>query len=543
MNNSKKNKEFYDIFDKSEAKKALEYDGYSLLWFYKFQFESVFKDNHSFKAYSNVLSHNVQRLSFHYENSKLFLRLILSKLSKVKTLDNSSNKILIFSYTNYWDSYPHFKTNESFNKNKDAFVGDIIDALKRDNFDIVALDQDTSFFVNFKTYFEKLIYGSGLWRPIEYYLSFNNLRITLNSFVSINAKWKKLKSENDTFFNSNESNFLRCLLRYYDNLFRFKIFMPIIYLEMCKRAIDLERPDLILVPCGYCLLGRAAIFAGKIKGVPTIEIQHGAIDSNHSGYIFSKSKFPFEESRVKFPIPDKTAVYGHFYKELLMTSSAYSDDNICVTGQPRYDLITSINKLYSKDEFFVKHGINIRSKIILWTTQCHGFTMEENLANFETVFSAVSELTDVTLVVKQHPREDDKYTKIIKNYFSKYGIKVLLLPKKSDTYEQLFVCDLLITKTSTTAMEAVILNKPVIILNLSGEADSVDYVKEGVALGVYEQSQLKTTIEKLLNDDNLLKNNRHQFVFKYLYKVDGKSTERIVSLIKDTISLKAHSKT
>ena len=133
--------------------------------------------------------------------------------------------------------------------------------------------------------------------------------------------------------------------------------------------------------------------------------------------------------------------------------------------------------------------------------------------------------------------EGERYTKMIKGYLNKYNLEMnaVITPKSSDTYEQLFVCDLMITRHSTTAVEAVALNKSVIILNLSGEPDPVEYVKEGVALGVYKEADLKPAIEKLLKDDSELAKNRKSYIEKHLYKIDGKATERAVNLIEEMI--------
>jgi hypothetical protein len=118
------------------------------------------------------------------------------------------------------------------------------------------------------------------------------------------------------------------------------------------------------------------------------------------------------------------------------------------------------------------------------------------------------------------------------------GNKILTFtqkPKKSDIYEQLFVCDLMITKHSTTAMEAAALNKPVIVLNLSGEPDIVDFVDQKIAVGVYEEKDFKPSAERLLKDDKELKRNRKAFINNYLYKVDGKATERVVNTLKEKL--------
>jgi hypothetical protein len=80
-------------------------------------------------------------------------------------------------------------------------------------------------------------------------------------------------------------------------------------------------------------------------------------------------------------------------------------------------------------------------------------------------------------------------------------------------------------------MEAVALNKPVIILNLSGEPDPVEYVQEGVALGIYTKDELISGIKRLLSDDSELASNRARYVENYLYKMDGLATDRVVSLL------------
>ena len=182
-----------------------------------------------------------------------------------------------------------------------------------------------------------------------------------------------------------------------------------------------------------------------------------------------------------------------------------------------------------------KYGINPDYKIILWTTQNHGLSDEENIKNLVAMFKAVQNLKNTTLVIKQHPSERKRDTKQIKQYLNTYKINALLMDKKSNTYEQIFVCDLMITKTSTTAMEAVALNKPVIVLNLGGEPGIVDYVEMGVALGVYRGEDLKPAIENLLKDDTELAKNRERYIENYLYKIDGKATERVIKLIEETI--------
>ena len=46
---------------------------------------------------------------------------------------------------------------------------------------------------------------------------------------------------------------------------------------------------------------------------------------------------------------------------------------------------------------------------------------------------------------------------------------IRVLNEEYDTYEALNACDVLITVSSTTAIEAMIMKKPIIILNLTDE--------------------------------------------------------------------------
>jgi hypothetical protein len=231
---------------------------------------------------------------------------------------------------------------------------------------------------------------------------------------------------------------------------------------------------------------------------------------------------------------DCSFVHGDYYRKFSQFMTRFGD--VIVTGQPRYDIVHDANSVYSKESFCRRYNIKSDNKIILWDTQSHGLSNEENTKSFEAVFGAMQKLKGATLIVKQHPAEGEEYTKIMSGYIRDYEIDALITPKNSDTLEQIFVSDLMITRASTAAIEAVALNKPVIVLNLSGEPDPVEYVKEGVACGVYKRGDLEPAILKLLEEDPLSKS-RKQYIRKYLYEIDGKATERVVDIIRGLVEI------
>jgi hypothetical protein len=82
-------------------------------------------------------------------------------------------------------------------------------------------------------------------------------------------------------------------------------------------------------------------------------------------------------------------------------------------------------------------------------------------------------------------------------------------------------------------MDAIILNKPVMLINVV--LSPMPYAQIGGAYAVYETEDIKDGLLRGLNDKKLHKDleiGRKKFLEEYLYKTDGKSSERIIRIIK-----------
>jgi hypothetical protein len=283
-----------------------------------------------------------------------------------------------------------------------------------------------------------------------------------------------------------------------------------------EKMIEMLRPKVIITN-DDCIYTKP--LGSKAK---TIVMQSARV----AEYLEEYRKYIFYDPELK---PDFFLSSGMVYSKIKEDIQAAK--SVQTTGLPRYDVLFYASEIYSKLKFFQRYNLNPDHRIVYWSTQCHVLSDKENAANFKSVFGALKQLKNVTLVIKQHPAEDESYTQAIRKHMDDFDINAIITPRDSDTYEQLFICDLMITKASTTAMEAVALRKPVVILNLSGEPDFVEYVREGVALGVYEARRLLPAIEQLLDSDSDQAANRDRYIEKYLYKVDGRATERVVEII------------
>jgi len=305
------------------------------------------------------------------------------------------------------------------------------------------------------------------------------------------------------------------------------------YIQMARDMIKKEKPSMILLYNEHSRYERAFIIAAKLEGVPTIAFQHGIIHTNHKSYSYTNDeidlvldiKFPFS------PIADKTLVYGPYYKEFLTSVSSFPEESVIITGNPRHDFLYHADKIYSRQDYLEKYKIPHGEKIVLWTTQCADLSEKENIDSFNTVFQVIEKLDNVVLIIKPHPEEPFIYTKMIQEIIKNYNINAIIPPKDSDIYEHLNSSDLLIVKDSTTVIEAVILKKPIIILNLDKKQQFSRYVDEKIALGAYNAKQLMNSIIMLLEDSNVLMGNHGKFIRKYLYKIDGQSVDRVIEII------------
>ena len=103
-------------------------------------------------------------------------------------------------------------------------------------------------------------------------------------------------------------------------------------------------------------------------------------------------------------------------------------------------------------------------------------------------------------------------------------------------YSLLDSCDILATKASTVALEALMMDKPVITINITDQPDRLPYATSGATLGVYKYKDMEGAIQKIL-DNQIQKNmkDKDKFIKDYAYKNDGKATERVLNIVQGIV--------
>jgi len=290
-------------------------------------------------------------------------------------------------------------------------------------------------------------------------------------------------------------------------------------ISFLEKIISITSPDIIcLMPDGGLLQQLASELAKKYN-IPTLACS-AAIDTGNA------------HSYMRHLHADKVAAMGEISKEIYL-ESGLEPARIVVTGIAHFDQLFNRNKELDS-QVLMSCGIDPGKKYIIFTTD--NIDYDETETMLIGVINATMKIGDIQLVVKVHPGEDIEKYQILADKYHDSRINII---KDVDLYALISNCELLITKYSTTALEAMMIDKQVITINLSGEPTPVPYAEEGAALGVYQYEEIEPAILKSLYDEETqasFKEGRNNFVRRWAGEPDGGATQRIVNLMNEMIA-------
>jgi len=211
-----------------------------------------------------------------------------------------------------------------------------------------------------------------------------------------------------------------------------------------------------------------------------------------------------------------------------------------ITGNPRFDKLSSWKPDFSRKNLCDKLNLDENKKIVLFVTQqinkFSSFWSDDLfLVMAEKILDSLKDISYAQLIIKADPYEDIAPYKILTN--EKHGTGVICL-KYFDIYTLIYFCDLVITLDSTAALEAMIMDKPVITLNITKRKDRVPYADKAAAVGVYNSEDIEAAVEKIFSDNAIqerLRFGRKKFLEDYTYRLDNESTGRVRNLLESLV--------
>jgi len=510
--------------------KLTSYDGVALWWFIRFRLYHSAEAN----RFSELLVKNPYIFSladFVYDLLTSLLCRFISMFYRSET-DRRRPKVLMFASNSGWRE---MRDPTGKSRKGSVMLDSLTKEMEKRHYEIVTVTPLKYSISAVKIMIERLKRGNIIHRESNTYWSIKTWIKQYYATKYFRNVWKSVLENAEEFVALLEkyppTREMRC---YFNSLFGHVVKQ----IEIAKEVVSEQNPDLILVTSEYGFFERALVVAGKLKGIPTLAIQHGNIGPLHEGYMYPKGSMSMHGSAETpyCPVPDKTAVYGRYYYGLLTEMSAYPYSAVVITGQPRYDMLAVADRFFNREKFFGRLNLDPDRNIVLVATQ--NLPIPDAEAFLRKILRALKKFPDLQIVVKPHPREKgERYNKVMREE----NVSAIILSRKADTFEALYNCDLLIAGFSTVITEATILGKPSVTVHMGKKEDPAPYYKD-ITLRIYREGDLAPAIRQALYDEKTrekLRNARKKFLYQHAYKADGRATERVTDLIEEMIKARA----
>lgn len=266
-----------------------------------------------------------------------------------------------------------------------------------------------------------------------------------------------------------------------------------------ERVLDAERVDTVMANHDAYALPRLLVVLGRRRGVRTICLQHG-----HSAEIPNQPPYLARE----------VMVWGEKERDFYLRERRAEPDQIKIVGDPYAPEL--LKRVQRRDQKSVRRelGLPTDAPVVLFTMErYHPYTLpwqtpaDPNRA-LTAMCHAVAALPGVHLVLRYSPNK--AYERFGGRLDFKRFIVDVNAPQervhintRGDIAPWLFAADVVVVGHSTAGLEAMLFDRPVVLLNLTGRRDLVDYVRAGAALGVYRDSDLLPAIKVALGDQSV----------------------------------------
>jgi hypothetical protein len=460
-------------------------------------------DNYKLKFNLSKIPLSIKISSKNYLKIKNILENIILKSRNKKNFDNNKKSILLFDFNveNYEDLLNSFS---ELNKN------------------ILFLNTRRPTIWNFKTY--KIMSNK------KYFIiSLQNFQQSTNKKISLESE--KLKNKLEKLWNSNlllnelfsfdSLTFWPDLENSFINICNERFSKYISQILLFKEFLARTNISTILLWSEPSAEEQELIALAKSKKINIVYLQHAMATMEDS----FKPQGNFISHLAHDSQCDKLAVWGKPAKKYGLAYN--SSKSIYVTGSPRHDK-------------FFNHKNSSEKKYVLFATTKPNPSFSKTLTtdsilNFSDFITETcnvfSNIPQKKLILKPHPSPviDLDVVKIAKKIDSNISFTY-----DSNVLKLLQNCEYLITNNnSTIALEAMMLNKPVISLQTEPFALTENVVRYNALLSVSNKNDIKKSVETLFYDkkfkEELLKNAKN-YLDDFFYN-QGTSSKNLTKLL------------
>lgn len=287
-----------------------------------------------------------------------------------------------------------------------------------------------------------------------------------------------------------------------------------------SNALNILQPKKMVIGYDITPEGRFCVHLAKKMNIPTVCIQHGSIAGEPlDGEHIVDSYLLYGKKAMDYLIK-----IGNDKSKLKVFGAPYLDE-LNFDKSQRVDLLNSLS-------------LKEKNKTILIALSGPGHCT--TIVHFNQIVSSIVRLaknnSQINFIFKLH-RKDNKlnYEKI----FTEIGFSCPVIEANNkrfstDIFFWLNAVDVLITGSSTVALEAMLKNIPVITVDYKNEYRNIDFIEEGCTYHVNTEAELETNLLKALDsigksEENPIKSAAKNYINEYYYTAANSTSSRIAN--------------
>jgi hypothetical protein len=301
------------------------------------------------------------------------------------------------------------------------------------------------------------------------------------------------------------------------------------YEEMAA-VLAAVRPAVVCLYAESSGWGRAALAACRAAHVPAVAVQHGIVYANYYSYVHDLDE-------AACPRPERTAVFGEEARRLLLEMGHYPAHELVMTGSPKLDQLQESARTWDAAATRAELGVPAGERLVVVASRFRGIRRtHQSIGSALPALLRALEALGVRTVIKPHPAEGaEDYARVLRDTGA---TRARIVPAGADLLRLLHAADALVTVESLAAVEALVLERPVVVLNAPTNLRAM--VEAEVALGVPVGAEPTDALRRALFDEatrETLRAARARYRPQIAYGADGGATARILALVRSTAGL------
>lgn len=314
---------------------------------------------------------------------------------------------------------------------------------------------------------------------------------------------------------------------------RNRIFAGALGVEGFAHLVERENVRLVVVRDENAFPAKSLVQAARVAGIPSLHVMHGmpwapAIDSH------------ITSSRV--------AVYGPWTRDWYLRNGN-DPDRIAVTGNVAWDGYRMAAGAVDASAIQSSLGLDPALPVVLFATTICGHNRAADFVywdwpwqHFQATVQALGQLTrrrPIQFLIKLHPMDDrpgmlDRHVDLARSA----GLHTTGLKGWADP-RHLLATNAVICLDSTIAIEAMLLDRPVVNLRLGDLLPGFLYDHRDGMLQITRASEIADAVEAAISDSAVqasLAERRVESLYRYNYLNDGRAADRVLHTIDRLLS-------